>query len=308
MRHALNALGSGAANVVTRAKLVMAAYNTAKTRTLVQVKGLSGETLASIELLLPYARSAIPSGGTADLLILQVNNHRDHKVALLADDPSLRISDLAGGEFGDRDARGSQIVFRVDRLEITTPLKLVVTTTGDLDATVGGNLNAVVTGNANLQAAAFNLTGAVTVTGSETISGDLTVGGIIIGTLSSGAAPAGEVLVTDGAGGAHWSMVAGPPPRVLTGNTTLAGPGDYALDSSGGSFTVTMPADPDEWDQYSFTDITGACATNPVTFNWNGNEFQGNAANTTLGIGREMLKPWFIPASGGNPAQWVQHP
>ena len=71
------------------------------------------------------------------MLLLRLSPSGDHQVALGADDAALRITDLGGGEFGFRDARGQQIVFRSDRVEITTPLKVVMTTprlevTGDI--------------------------------------------------------------------------------------------------------------------------------------------------------------------------------
>jgi phage gp45-like len=122
--------------MLTRGKALRA---TLGARTFLQVAGLAGETFNRVELLLPYGRSALPLAG--DVLILQILGSRDHKVALCADDPSLRITDLQSGEFGDRDARGTQIVYRQNRLEITTPLKIVVTSTGDVDVTSGTVVN-----------------------------------------------------------------------------------------------------------------------------------------------------------------------
>lgn len=176
MIEALRGLASALANQLTRARHVLSAYDPTGARTMMQLTGMANEAFQGIELLLPYGMSAIPVGNTADALILQVNGHRDHKVALAADDPALRIPGLAAGEFGFRDARGQQVVFRGDRLEVTSPLKLVVNTTGDCDLTVAqGNLNVTVSqGNAALAAPA----GAISLTAP---TGRITANGNVLG-------------------------------------------------------------------------------------------------------------------------------
>lgn len=121
MKEALSALLTGLSNQVTRAKLLLSGYSLTKTRTLVQAQGMAREVLQNLELMLPYGRSALPGGTTADLVVIQVNNNRDHALALACDDPALRILDLQLGEFGDRDVRGQQIVYRLGWLELTTP-------------------------------------------------------------------------------------------------------------------------------------------------------------------------------------------
>lgn len=129
-------------SMVTRGRVAIAALN--PKRTLVQLTGLADETKDKIELMLPYGMSALPDKG--DLILLQVGASRAHLVALCADNPDLRIQDLLKGEFGFRDINGQQVVFRQDRLEVTTPLKLVANVTGDCDLTIGGQANINVTG------------------------------------------------------------------------------------------------------------------------------------------------------------------
>jgi len=141
MKEMLQGLASRLANQLTRARHVMSGYDPTGSRTMMQVTGMAGETLQNVEHLMPYGMSAVPAGNTASVLIFQVNGHRDHKIALMADDPALRISGLQPGEFGFRDGKGQQIVFHADHIEITTPLKLVITTTGDCDLTASGNVN-----------------------------------------------------------------------------------------------------------------------------------------------------------------------
>jgi phage gp45-like len=151
-------MGAAIRSMLTRGRLSAASYflgaGGAPLRTVLVVQGLASETFKGVELILPYGMSALPSGQTADFLLFQVMGARSHKVAIGADDPALRIPDLQLGEFGFRDARGQQIVFRLDRVELTTPLKAVVTTTGDIDATAGGAIKATATGEITLNSSA----------------------------------------------------------------------------------------------------------------------------------------------------------
>lgn len=160
--------------MVTRGRVISATLN--PKRCLLQLNGLKSEIKQKVELFLPKGMSAFPSGNE-DLILLQVGNSRAHLVALLADDPALRIQDLQAGEFGFRDANGQQVVFRKDRLEVTTPLKLVANVTGDADVTVGGQVNLNVTGKVVGQASEWDLTGDVKVTGKITATGEGTFNG-----------------------------------------------------------------------------------------------------------------------------------
>lgn len=120
---ALGVLANRLRGALRRGRIVSTKLN-AK-RALVQLTSLADDTRDGIELFLPYGLSARPAGG-ADVLLLQLGASPSHLVALFADDPALRIQDLAEGEFGFRDRDGQQIVFRGDRIEITTPKKIVV--------------------------------------------------------------------------------------------------------------------------------------------------------------------------------------
>lgn len=134
MQHLLDRLAARVRGVITRGRVVTAAINA--TRTLVQLSGLSGETKTKIPLFLPFGMSAFPTGGE-DLILLQVGGSRSHLVALLADSAALRITDLKPGEFGFRNSKGFQVVFRQGHVEITAPQ---VTVNGNL--TVTGNVSA----------------------------------------------------------------------------------------------------------------------------------------------------------------------
>lgn len=138
--------------VVSRGKI--AAVHAGR-RTLVQVRLLEGELKERVELIMPYGMSAMPAGG--DVILLTVGASRDHVVAIGVDDSSLRIRDLAPGEFGFR--RGAQqIAFRQARLDI-----------------VGNVLNVVFDGDVNIRSG-----GTVTVKAALTVfDGDVLVTGDI---------------------------------------------------------------------------------------------------------------------------------
>ncbi len=107
---------------VTRGKHVLSAYDAGGQRTMLQGIGFAGETHQGIELLLPYGMSAIPIGATADYVTFEIGATRDHKVAFGCDDPALRVPGLLPGEIGHRNYRGSQVVLRQNRIEMTAPL------------------------------------------------------------------------------------------------------------------------------------------------------------------------------------------
>lgn len=117
----LRRLGGAIANMVARGKV---AGSSVGKRTVLQVTQYDRDTKNGVELLLPYGFSANPVAG--DVLVLSVGGVRDHQVALGADDTALRIGDLAAGEFGFRDARGQQVVFRSTGIVVTGALAVDV--------------------------------------------------------------------------------------------------------------------------------------------------------------------------------------
>lgn len=106
-------------------------------RVLVDLTLLGGEVRRHVELLMPLGISSLPAQG-ADVMVLEVGGNRHHLVALVADDRALRITGLAPGEFGLRDAAGQQVVFRADGVEITGALKVTIVSTGPVDVQAGG--------------------------------------------------------------------------------------------------------------------------------------------------------------------------
>jgi phage gp45-like len=128
----LGAAWNSIRTMLSRATISAAAPGTQ--RTALQAIGYDGENYAGLALLMPYGMSAIPDAG--DILVFRVAGLADHKVAIMADNAALRISDLGGGEFGFRDARGNQVVFRTDRLEVTAGGSLPIKLTSALNVEV----------------------------------------------------------------------------------------------------------------------------------------------------------------------------
>jgi hypothetical protein len=143
----------------------------------------------------------------------------------------------------------------------------------------------------------------ITLTGSVTSSGNLTLGGTlsnvdlssqITGTLGAAnggtgltsVGTAGNVLTSDGtvwtsqppsAGGITYTTV-------KTSNYTAADSEGVQTDTSGGAFTVTLPATPAVGDQVFVTDSAGSWATNNLTVGRNGSTIDGLAEDLICNI------------------------
>jgi phage baseplate assembly protein V len=161
-------------SLLTRGRIAMSVLN--PKRTLVQLTGLADEVKDQIELMLPYGMSALPDAG--DVVMLQIGGSRAHLVALCGDNPALRIPDLVKGEFGFRDLNGQQIVFRTDKVEVTTPKDLLITVTGKVSQSITGDLDQTVNGQTVLTCDNINLGG----TGGKKVAldGDPVVDGKVV--------------------------------------------------------------------------------------------------------------------------------
>ena len=104
-------------------------------------------------------------------------------------------------------------------------------------------------------------------------------GGITMGT-------AGQVLTSDGtsatfqdpaAGGTDWQTVK------TTTFTAVAGEG-YFVNTTAGTFTVTLPGSPTQGDEVTIVDYNGTFDTNNLTINRNGNPIQGNTSNLVVSV------------------------
>ena len=106
-------------------------------------------------------------------------------------------------------------------------------------------------------------------------------GGITMGTT-------GQVLSTDGttasftdpaAGGTDWQAV-------KTSSFTAVATEGYFINTTGGAFTMTLPASPTIGDEVAFIDYAGTFDTNNLTIGRNSENIQGSAADLTVSVER----------------------
>ena len=81
-----------------------------------------------------------------------------------------------------------------------------------------------------------------------------------------------------------------------TANYTTVNRDKVACDTSGGSFTATLPASPSAGDWVMVADVGGAMVTNNLTVDRNGNNIAGLASDFTLDVDHSMIT--FIYFSG----------
>ena len=107
-------------------------------------------------------------------------------------------------------------------------------------------------------------------------------------TMPTATGTADQILTTDGSGnlsfvdnsgGTDWQAVK------TTTYTAVAGEGVFA-DTSGGAWTLTLPASPTIGDEVSFVDYAGTFDTNALTIGRNSENIQGAAADLTVSIER----------------------
>lgn len=158
----------------------------------------------------------------------------------------------------------------LDQLTIAGTYSSTSTTTGALTVAggVGIDENLNVAGQLNIKSTLNALsinTGALTVAGGIGINKDLWVGG----TIYQNGLPISETLF-------GWFIIstnynANPNNRIF-------------VDTSAGTVTITLPADPKIGDNIAFVDYAGTCGTNVCTINRNGKLIMGLAENLVIDI------------------------
>jgi phage gp45-like len=106
-------------SMITRGKVIAARM---AARTLLQITGLDQETFSNVELLLPPGYVANPAAG-GDVIILQANGVRDHRLAIAGDYTADAIADLQPGEIG-LSRGGRTVILRQNWTEIIDPLEI----------------------------------------------------------------------------------------------------------------------------------------------------------------------------------------
>jgi hypothetical protein len=91
-------------------------------------------------------------------------------------------------------------------------------------------------------------------------------------------------LVTGTGGGGGGGGTGLTPVTTRTSNYTMGSNQIIPIDSSGGSFTVFLPASPANGDQIYIFDSGGALSTNSVTLDRNGKTINGAASNVILNV------------------------
>ena len=89
----------------------------------------------------------------------------------------------------------------------------------------------------------------------------------------------GVLSFVDNTGGTDWQTVK------TTGFTAVAGEG-YFINTTGGAFTMTLPASPTIGDEISFIDYAGTFDTENLTIGRNSENIQGSAADLTVSVER----------------------
>lgn len=115
--------------------------------------------------------------------------------------------------------------------------------------------------------------------------------------LGSGAATDGQVLTSDGAGGAAWEDPTGGgggglTASVKTANYTITGSEDVGCDSTAGVFTITLKATPSAGDVAFIHDVAFHCGTDAVAIARNGSTINGLAEDASLNTDGGGF--WFI--------------
>jgi phage gp45-like len=112
-------LNGAISSMITRGKIVAARI---AVRTLVQVSGLDNEDFSNVELLLPPGYVALPTAGS-DIILLQANGIRDHRLAIAGDSTDDVVTDLAPGEIG-LSRNGRRVILRTGYTEIVDPVEI----------------------------------------------------------------------------------------------------------------------------------------------------------------------------------------
>ena len=115
--------------------------------------------------------------------------------------------------------------------------------------------------------------------------------GTTVMTLPTADGNANQILITDGSGALSFTDNSGGTSwvAVKTSNyTASAGEGVFA-NTTGGSFTVTLPASPSIGDEVSIKDYAGTFDSNALTIGRNSQPIEGVAADLTVSVERAGL-------------------
>jgi len=180
----------------------------------------------------------------------------------------------------------------------------------------------VASGVTSFSAGSTGFTPSTATTGAITLSGTLAIanggtnststptsGGVPYGTGTAyaftAAGSSGQVLTSNGSSAPTWATATGGIAYTrFTSNTTLTNNQGAIADTTGGTFTVTLPATPSSGNQVWIAD-GGSWGTTNLTVGRNGSTIEGTAADLTLdisGVEIQMIydgTTWNVYVLGG---------
>ncbi len=199
---------------------------------------------------------------------------------------SLRVRN-SDGTLGFRvlDDQSAQLLGYLAIGQLTAVAKLDIRSDGDTNAT-----NAI---------RARNSTGSVLLLLDD--SGQVSMSGYPQTRDDTGATPAVNQLYTDATGRLLSAPVGGfnLNAATITAATTGAAGVRYPVDTTGGSFTFSLPAGPSTGDRVSIVDAAASFGTNALTVDPNGSFFHSAAGTFNLNTDNEVLTVVFVGGTIG---------
>jgi hypothetical protein len=122
-----------------------------------------------------------------------------------------------------------------------------------------------------------------------TSTGQITANSIAAKTITSD-------VMAPGAGGTLWQSVQTTSFTALVSNS-------YPINTTNGSITATLPANPSPGNSITFIDYSGTFATNNFIINPNGNKINGNTVNISIPTNGASISLVFIDVNQG----WLAH-
>lgn len=113
---------------------------------------------------------------------------------------------------------------------------------------------------------------------------------------------ASAIIVSDGTNMRLAVVVTGGIPSVISGNTTAVAFGRYAVDTTGGAVTLTLPASPAVGDWVEFADARANFAAANLTIARNASPIMGAAADLTVSTKNANGHLEYIDATQG----WIR--
>ena len=86
---------------------------------------------------------------------------------------------------------------------------------------------------------------------------------------------------------------------VITGDTTMVAGKSYAVNTTSGAITMTLPSSADGVDYIQIIDYAATADTNAITVGRNSHKIQGATADLTVGTERAAFGLVYIDATQG---------